>query len=182
MIGLEDRQEHARDIEAARRSGARLHEACEVVGITARTLQRWTAHQGLESGDGRPEAVRPTPTHALTEAERAQVLSVANEPRFADMPPARIVPTLADEGVYIASESTFQRVLRAQGLNAHRGRAKAPRKSRPPTTHVATAPRQLWCWDMTFLPTRGRWPLVLPVPDPGRLQPQGRRLRGARGR
>ncbi len=61
MIGLEDRQEHARDIEAARRSGARLHEACEVVGITARTLQRWTAHQGLESGDGRPEAMRPTP-------------------------------------------------------------------------------------------------------------------------
>jgi putative transposase len=36
--------------------------------------------------------VRPTPSHALTEAERAEVLRVANEPRFADMPPARIVP------------------------------------------------------------------------------------------
>jgi hypothetical protein len=57
MIGLEDRQEHARDIEAACKAGARLHEACEVVGITARTLQRWRAHQGLESGDGRPNAV-----------------------------------------------------------------------------------------------------------------------------
>jgi transposase InsO family protein len=159
MIGLEDRQEHARDIEAACKAGARLHEACEVVGITARTLQRWKAHQGLESGDGRPDAVRPVPAHALTESERAQVLSVANEPRFADMPPARIVPTLADEGVYIASESTFQRVLRAQGQTRHRGRAKAPRKSRPPTTHIATAPRQLWCWDMTYLPTQiaGRW-------------------------
>ncbi len=159
MIGLEDRQEHARDIEAACKAGARLHEACEVVGITARTLQRWRAHQGLESGDGRPNAVRPVPAHALTEAERARVLSVANEPRFADMPPARIVPTLADEGVYIASESTFQRVLRAQGQTRHRGRAKAPRKSRPPTTHIATAPRQLWCWDMTYLPTQiaGRW-------------------------
>ena len=76
-------------------------------------------------------------------AERAQVLSVANEPRFADMPPARIVPTLADEGVYIASESTFQRVLRAQGLNAHRGRAKAPRKSRPPTR--TSPPRRASC-------------------------------------
>jgi len=41
-------------------------------------------------------------------------VSVANEPRFADMPPARIVPMLADEGQYIASESSFQRVLRAQ--------------------------------------------------------------------
>lgn len=159
MIGLQDRQEYARDIEAARQAGARLSEACEVVGITARTLQRWNAHQGLESGDGRPNAARPMPAHALTEAERAHVLSIANEPRFADMPPARIVPMLADEGVYIASESTFQRVLRAQGQNTHRGRDKAPRKQRPPTTHVATAPRQLWCWDMTFLPTQvaGRW-------------------------
>ena len=159
MIGLEDRQEHARNIEATRQAGARLHEACAVVGISARTLQRWNAHRGLESGDGRPAAVRPTPAHALTEAERSRVLSVANEPRFADVPPARIVPALADEGVYIASESTFQRVLRAQGQTRHRGRAKAPRKSRPPTTHIATAPRQLWCWDMTFLPTQvaGRW-------------------------
>jgi transposase InsO family protein len=75
------------------------------------------------------------------------------------MPAARIVPALADEGVYIASESSFQRVLRAHGQTRHRGRAKAPRQSRPPTTHVATAPRQLWCWDMTFLPAAviGRW-------------------------
>ena len=41
MIGLQDRREHARDIEAAHHSGARLHKACEVVGITVRTLQRW---------------------------------------------------------------------------------------------------------------------------------------------
>ncbi len=159
MIGLQDRLEHARDIDAAHQAGARLDKACEVVGITVRTLQRWKAGQGLSVGDGRPQAVRPVPSHALSAAERAQVLSVANEPRFADMPPARIVPALADEGVYIASESTFSRVLRAQGQLQHRGRAKAPRKGRPPTTHVATAPRQLWAWDMTFLPAKiaGQW-------------------------
>jgi transposase InsO family protein len=159
MIGLEDRQALARDIEAARQAGARLRLACEVAGIDLRTLQRWKAHEGLVAGDGRPDAVRPTPGHALTGAEREQILRVANEPRFADVPPARIVPTLADEGVYVASESSFQRVLRAHGQTRHRGRAKAPRKSRPPTTHVATAPRQLWCWDMTFLPAQviGRW-------------------------
>lgn len=159
MIGLEDRRHMARDIQAACKAGARLHPACEIMGITARTLQRWKARQGLASGDGRPQAVRPTPAHALSDGERAQIVRVANEPRFAELPPARIVPTLADEGVYIASESSFQRVLRAQGQTRHRGRAKAPRKSRPPTTHVATAPRQLWCWDMTFLPTQvaGRW-------------------------
>jgi transposase InsO family protein len=84
---------------------------------------------------------------------------VANEPRFASLPPSRIVPMLADEGVYLASESSFGRVLKAHGQLTRRGRARAPHKSRPPTTHVATGPNQVWCWDMTFLPSvvTGRW-------------------------
>jgi transposase InsO family protein len=66
---------------------------------------------------------------------------------------------LADEGVYLASESTFARVMRDHGQTAHRGRAKAPKARRPPTTHIATAARQVWCWDMTYLPATviGRW-------------------------
>jgi len=55
---------------------------------------------------------------------------VANEPCFADMPPARIVPMLADEGVYLASESSFQRVLREHGQNRHRRRGRAARQPR----------------------------------------------------
>jgi hypothetical protein len=58
--------------------------------------------------------VRPIPAHALNPAERAELLRVANEPRFADVPPARIVPMLADEGVYLGSESSLARVLREQ--------------------------------------------------------------------
>jgi putative transposase len=159
MIGLEDRRRLARDIETAHRAGARLRLACETAGIDARTLQRWKAHDGLVTGDGRPQALRPVPAHALSPAERAEVLRVANAPRFADVPPARIVPTLADEGVYLASESTFARVLRDHDQSAHRGRAKAPVASRPPSTHIATAPRQVWCWDMTYLPAvvAGQW-------------------------
>jgi transposase InsO family protein len=159
MIRLEDRQSMARDIDVAHQAGARLHLACEIVGIVVRTLQRWKADAGLICGDGRPQAVRPTPCHALSQAERERVLQVANEPRFADVPPARIVPMLADEGVYIASESSFARVLRAHGQSVHRGRARAPRPMRPPTTHIACAPREVWCWDMTYLPTLvvGRW-------------------------
>ena len=159
MIGLEDRQALARDIRIAQAAGARLRLACETAGIQLRTLQRWKAVAGVISADGRPLAVRATPKHALSEAERAQVLDVANEPRFAAVPPARIVPMLADEGVYLASESTFSRVLKAHGQTAHRGRAKAPKQRRPPTTHIATAPRQVWCWDMTYLPAQvvGRW-------------------------
>ena len=159
MIGLEDRQALARDINVAHTAGARLKPACETAGIELRTLQRWQAADGLVGGDRRPLAVRPTPRHALSDAERAQVLAMANEPRFAAVPPARIVPMLADEGVYLASESTFSRVLRSHGQTAHRGRAKAPKAVRPPTTHIATAVRQVWCWDMTYLPAQvlGRW-------------------------
>jgi len=159
MIDLEDRRSLANDIHTAHSTGARLSLACDIAGIDVRTLQRWKAHEGLVGADGRPQAVRPIPAHALSQAERAQVLCVANEPRFAAVPPARIVPMLADEGVYLASESTFARVLRANGQSRHRGRARAPQAVRPPTTHIATAPRQVWCWDMTFLAATvlGRW-------------------------
>jgi putative transposase len=153
MIRLEDRQVMARHIEEAHANGARLEPACELVGIDLRTLQRWKAADGLVKGDKRPQALHPTPAHALSQEEREAIVRVANTPRFAEVPPARIVPMLADEGVYLASESSFHRVLRAEGQAGHRGRAKAARKSRPPTTHVATAPNQVWCWDMTFLPT-----------------------------
>lgn len=159
MIGLEDRQTLVRHIETAHTAGARLRPACKEAGITVRTLQRWKAHDGLQVGDRRPQAARPLPSHALTEAERARILAVANEPRFADQPPARIVPALADEGIYIASESSFRRVLREHGQTRYRGRARAPQRSRAPSTHVASAPGQVWCWDMTYLPTQiqGRW-------------------------
>ena len=159
MIGLEDRQALALDIATAHAHGARLQPACEIAGIDVRTLQRWKARAGLTAGDGRPQARRPVPSHALSLDERAALLAVANEPRFASVPPARIVPMLADEGVYLASESSMARVLKAHGQSARRGRAKAPKASRPPTTHIATAPGQVWCWDMTYLPARvmGRW-------------------------
>jgi putative transposase len=159
MIGLEDRRALARDIDAAHTAGARLRPACETAGIELRTLQRWKTVDGIIRSDGRPQALRATPGHALSEAERAHLLAVANEPRFASVPPARIVPMLADDGIYLASESTFSRVLKAHGQTTHRGRAKAPKAVRPPTTHIATEPRQVWCWDMTYLPAQvmGRW-------------------------
>jgi putative transposase len=79
MIGLEDRQALAQDIQTAHAAGARLRPACEIAGIDLRTLQRWKAEQGLIAGDGRPQAVRATPSHALSPQERAALVAVANE-------------------------------------------------------------------------------------------------------
>ena len=111
----------------ARAAGARLAPLCDLVGLDARTVQRWHAGKGRATADRRADADRPTPAHALSEAERARIVAVANEPRFTDMPPAGIVPTLADEGTYLARESSFHRVLRAHGQMNRRGRARLPR-------------------------------------------------------
>ncbi|EQD30237.1 transposase [mine drainage metagenome] len=95
--------------------------------------------------------MRPRPTQALSVEERAQVLTLANSPRFASLPPTQIVPRLADEGTYLASESTFYRILRAGKQLTHRGRARAP-QARTIPRHCATGPNQLYAWDITYLP------------------------------
>jgi transposase InsO family protein len=139
-------------IQEAAQAGCRLAVACREINITLRTLQRWQADGGTIKADGRITAQRETPAHALSTEERQQILSVANSAEFASLPPSQIVPTLADRGVYLASESTFYRVLRQAGQQHHRGRARAPRK-RPVSSHCATGPNQVWAWDITYLPS-----------------------------
>ena len=140
MTRLEDCQILVRDIEQARAEGARLAPSCALAGIDARTLRRWKAGDGLQQGDRRPDADRPIPSHALSEAEQARIIEIANEPRFAETPPARIVPALADEGIYIASESSFHRVLRAHGQMNRRGFGGEPDITLPPDDDY----RDLW--------------------------------------
>ena len=67
------------------------------------------------------------------------------------LPPAQIVPKLADKGIYIASESSFHRVLKAEKQNTKR-KAVNHGNRRPISTHVATGPNQVWSWDITWLP------------------------------
>lgn len=95
--------------------------------------------------------IRPVPKNKLTEEEREGILKVANSRRFKSLPPSQIVPTLADEGVYLASESSFYRVLKENNQQHHRGRSKKP-SSKPLSTHCATGPNQVWMWDITWLP------------------------------
>ena len=84
------------------------------------------------------------------------MVAVATSRTFRDLPPSQIVPILADAGVYLASESTYYRILRDEKLLGHRGKAQAPRHHRP-NEHVATGPNEVWSWDITYLqsPVRG---------------------------
>jgi transposase InsO family protein len=159
MTTLEDRKTMLASVAQAQATGARLSAISDVVGVDARTLRRWSTAEALAEGDRRPAAQRPAPASRLSEAERVAILTVANQPEYAALPPTRIVPMLADQGTYIASESSFYRVLKAAGQLSHRGRSKAPVQQRPPTTHVARGPNELWAWDTTFLPTQviGQW-------------------------
>ena len=139
-------------IDEACAAGARVTAACHMVEISPRTLQRWR-EEGDVKADGRKEAgAQREPANKLSEHERQQILAVANQPEFAHMPPSQIVPILADRGLYIASESSFYRVLREADQLAHRGKAKPPVRKRP-TPLQASAPNQLWSWDITYLAT-----------------------------
>lgn len=150
MISIPDRQEAVSLINEAVGSGARRHLACTELGITARTAARWV-DGGAVAADRRPNAPRPTPANKLSTEERTAVLTLVNEPRFASLPPTQIVPILADEGRYLASESTVYRILRAENQLSPRGRARQA-SARPVPRHCATGPSQLYAWDITYLP------------------------------
>ncbi len=140
-------------IDEACEGGARRSQACRVLGISERTLQRWRKDGGAVKADGRKEAgAQRVPANKLCEQERRRILDIANEPEFASMPPSQIVPALADRGVYIASESSFYRILREADQLARRGKAKPPTRQRPMPLQ-ASAANQLWSWDITYLAT-----------------------------
>ncbi|MCF6281214.1 MAG: IS3 family transposase [Candidatus Polarisedimenticolaceae bacterium] len=150
MISTPDRRKIVKLIDEARQDGASREKACKVLGISLRTYQRWTLKGDIES-DGRPCATHPPPINKLTPKEREQIVDTSNQPEYKSLPPSQIVPALADKGIYIASESSFYRVLKEAEQRHHRGKAQAPRKSTKPKSYKATGPNQVWSWDITYL-------------------------------
>lgn len=135
-------------------SGARWRRACEVAGLDPRTVERWRRQE--DGGDDGRRGPRTVPANKLSERERERVVEVATSPEFRDESPRQIVPKLADRGSYIASESTFYRVLAEEGMARHREASRPPTHTRP-SALTATAPNEVWCWDITYLrsPVRG---------------------------
>lgn len=150
MISLPQRQTLLGLIDDAVVAGARQARACAVVGLSARTVQRWRGNASL--GDQRPLRVQQ-PGNQLSDLERARLLSVANSAEFGHLPPSQIVPRLADQGIYLASESTLYRVLRDAGQLAHRRPERRATSRTKPRALTATAPNQVYSWDITYLPT-----------------------------
>jgi putative transposase len=109
-MSVEQKSQIIEGVQQACSDGARHRLACDIVGISPKALQRWVKADSLI--DKRQTVVK-YPKNKLSELEQARVIAVANSEEFADSPPSQIVPKLAEKGIYIASESTIYRTLKA---------------------------------------------------------------------
>lgn len=139
--------------EEAMLAGCKQENVCEILGTTERSLQRWRL-----SPVDRRQGPKTLPGNKLTPEEEKRLLTVANSEVYRDKSPRQIVPLLADQGEYLASESTFYRVLARHKQLTHRGKSKSRVNPRPRAL-TAIAPNQVYSWDITYLPTtiRGRY-------------------------
>lgn len=150
-----DRSQVLTLVASAVEDGSRQSRACAAVGVDERTLQRWQRPETAEDGRHGPVA---TPQSAFSAVERENILAIALSPEFCDKSPHQIVPALADRGEFVASESSFYRILALAKQLAHRGRAKQKSRHRPKALE-ATKPNEVYSWDITYLLSnvRGRY-------------------------
>jgi putative transposase len=132
-------------IDEATTAGARHDIACKDMGIDVKTFKRWKK----DTEDKRRGALT-APGNKLSEEEVVEVVRVSTCKEYMDLPPCQIVPLLADKGIYIASESSFYKILKEYNMLAHRGKSKRKTHDRPAPL-VATSPNQIFSWDITYL-------------------------------
>jgi len=156
LTSFSDRKVYATYIEEAIENGARQKLACELVGIVARTYQRWKK-SGKIIEDQRIN--NDFPVHnKLSQAIREEILGVINQPEYSALTPYQIVPTLLDLGEYIASESTFYRVMRENNQLKHREKSTSGQRKKPEPLK-ATQANEVYSWDITYLmsPIKGQY-------------------------
>ena len=162
MIAPELRKNLRLWINEAVAAGARRFKACAIVGITLRCFQRWR-EDDIDRRSTRVQA----PVNVLSEAEVEAILAAVNAPEFAHLPVTQIVPRLADQGIYLGSESTIYRVLRRRAQLTHRRQERKASKRALPMALLATGPNQVASWDITYLPSaiRGQYWYLYAVMD-----------------
>ena len=127
-----------------------VSKACRVLTVPRSRLYR-------ERRPKRPPAPRPTPKRALSQEEKVEVHQTLNSERFQDCPPREIYATLLDEGIYLCDWRTMYRILGEYGeVQERRNQLQHPVYSKPEL--LATAPNQVWSWDITKL--RGPFPWI----------------------
>ena len=164
LISFPDRQKYCALVDEAVQSGARQKVACKLVGITARTYQRWNQGEKL-SKDQR--CYNNAPVHnKLSVLVQQEILTVINQPEYRTLTPYQIVPTLLDKGRYIASESSFYRVMRAHNQLKHRGKETSAQRKKPKPL-IANGPNEIYSWDITYLlsPIKGEYYYLYMVMD-----------------
>ena len=125
--------------------------ACRSLGVPRATLYR-------KRRPSLPVAAvpRPKPPRALGEQERQQVLDVLDSEPFADKAPAEVYAKLLDRGQYLCSIRTMYRVLDSRKeVRERRDQLRHPTYQKPQL--VATAPNQVWSWDITKLLGPAKW-------------------------
>lgn len=157
MTDSEQRKNILNLLDEAQKCGARLAPSCAQIGLSKRTIQHWRAAD--DALVDRRTLVHHSPPNKLSQEELSHLLSVANSVEYGHLPPSQIIPRLADNGVFLASESTLYRALRAALQLTHR-RSEAPAQKRAKPRHITVfAPNQCFTWDITYLPTliRGQY-------------------------
>jgi putative transposase len=133
--------------------------ACDFLSVSRASFYRQRPFSGRPVSPT-PEPTVPlprvTPARSLSESERAEVLQVLHEERFQDRSPAAVQATLLDEGRYLCSTRTMYRILEQEGESAERrDQLVHPAYHKPEL--LATAPNQLWSWDITKLRGPVKW-------------------------
>jgi putative transposase len=129
-----------------------------------RSIERWRA--GGDACEDQRRGPRTVPHNKLSEHEACRLVRELTSPEHRDLSPRQVIPALAERGVYIASEATAYRVLRHHNMQHHRQSTRVAQHRRPDEL-IATAPNQVFCWDITYLKTEvtGRYFYLYMVTD-----------------
>ena len=124
--------------------------ACEVLQLPRSTAYRWQ-----EPPRAAMPAANPSP-RALSVAEKDVVRETLNTPRFQDQAPREVFAALLDEGVYLCHWRTMYRILAEnKEICERRNQLRHPVYTKPEL--LATAPCQVWSWDITQLRGPAKW-------------------------